>query len=180
MLDDYPGRSGSFYRVSLLNIMHLCLPAGNLPQLVRCNWNGGLPRLVHVPDQAPGDALVTRANAHAARRPCDMALELQGDPALGSAGLGGTDRGEVGVRISREEAARLRADAGAKPGLAPAARSSAAVARASLGSAARGDALESAAMRLLPVLEDRRAPEWRSAFLHEPSAAGSKSVKCKC
>ena len=142
---------------------------------MRCDWRGGLPRLARVPDQAQGDALAARADAHAARRPRDMPQELQENPALGPTGHGGgTDGGELGVRISREEAARLRAGAGARSSSEAAAKLSAATMRASLESTVRGEAQEAVAKRLLPVLEDRHAPMRSNFFrslLHRIAAA---------
>lgn len=166
--------------------MRICLSSGGLPQLVRCDWHGGLPRLARVPDQAPGDALAARADAHAARCPCSVPQELQDNPALGPTEHGGgTDGGELGVRISREEAARLRAGAGARSASGACARLSAPTARASQDSAARGDARKFVATRLLPVLEDRHAPAAQrmssSARLRQdkmPNALLSALVPC--
>lgn len=138
--------------------MQLCSSPGGLPQLVRCDWHGGLPRLARVPDQAPGDALAARADAHAARRPRNVPQDFPENSGWGPTGHGGgTDGGELGVRISREEAARLRAGAGAKFSSETGTEVSATTMRSRLESAARGEAQE-LAERLLPVLEDRHDP----------------------
>ena len=152
-----PGCSTSVKHVPLHIDMQLCLSPGGLPQLVRCDWRGGLPRLARVPDLAPGDALAARAGAHAARRPRDVPQELQENPDLGPTGHGGgADGGELGVRISREEAARLRAGAGDRLSSGVGAKPSAATTRPT--SAARGVRQDVMANTLLPVLEDRHAP----------------------
>ncbi|KAK9845469.1 hypothetical protein WJX81_007310 [Elliptochloris bilobata] len=47
---------------------HPAAALDGLPQLVRCDWSGALPRLAAVPDLAPGDSLAARAAARAVAR----------------------------------------------------------------------------------------------------------------
>ncbi len=98
-------------------VCNTCPRADALPPLVRCEWPRGQPRLAPLPAGAPAEALPARAAAHAARRlACQCAAAgAAGRPSQGASD-GGAHAGELGVRISREDAARLRASAG--PGAA--------------------------------------------------------------
>lgn len=126
--------------------------AGALPQLVGCEWRGALPRLVPLREQSPGDSLAMRAAAHAARR---ASRSYPGTGTAGGSGLGLGAPGDLGVRISREEAARLRAGAGANSDVGYSSGAGAAPARA--GAAQRGCTPAVAAVMALAVVEDRRA-----------------------
>jgi hypothetical protein len=87
--------------------------AGALPPLVRCEWARGQPRLAPLPAGAPAEALPARAAAHAARR---LSSQCAAAGAAGRPFNGASDdgpyAGELGVRITREDAVRLRASAG--------------------------------------------------------------------
>lgn len=126
---------------------------------MRCEWRDALPRLVPLSEQSPDDSLAMRAAAHAARR---ASRSYPGTGTSGGPGLGLGAPGDLGVRISRKEAARLRAGAGANSSGGAISGAGAAPARAD---AARRECTPGvAAVVALAVVEDRRVSKTAHAL----------------